>query len=167
VKGIKEIVVAVTSTGIVTALLAVYFNWRTRLLRRIRADARDGGFKSILVAVDLREGSTAAVAKALSMAAENTRVTVMHVVPDVTLAGASRYMYRLRQPEYQRQLAREAWRRMAEIIPANTTAPKVHARVVIGDPTTQISRVAREADADLILVGMTPTRNDGKVGIAA
>jgi nucleotide-binding universal stress UspA family protein len=113
-------------------------------------------FRSILVAVDFGEGSTAAVAKALSMAGDNTRVTVVHVVSGVPLAGVSRYMYRIREPEFQRQLARDAWRRMPEIIPANGTVPKVHARVVIGDPTAEISRVAREANADLILVGVTP-----------
>lgn len=43
--------------------------------------------KSILVAIDLNEGSTAAVARALSMAGDSTRVTVVHVVPGVPLAG--------------------------------------------------------------------------------
>jgi nucleotide-binding universal stress UspA family protein len=92
---------------------------------------------------------------------------VLHVVPDVTLAGASRYMYRFRQREYQRQLAREAWRRIAELVPANTNAPRVHTRVAIGKPAVEISRVAREADADLILVGAAPTGNDDEFGIAA
>ena len=112
--------------------------------------------RSILVAVDLGEGSAAAVARALSMAGENTRVTVVHVVPGVAMAGASRYRYRSMELEYQRQLARDAWRKLPGIVPANDASSKIHARVVIGDPTAEISRVAREADADLILVGVTP-----------
>ena len=32
---------------------------------------------------------------------------------------------------------------------------KVHARVVTGEPSAEISRVAAEVDADLILVGVT------------
>jgi nucleotide-binding universal stress UspA family protein len=112
--------------------------------------------RSILVAIDLNEGSTAAVARALSMAGDATRVTVVHVVPGVPLAGVSRYMYRVRELEFQRHLARDAWRKLPEIIRPTATSPKVHARVVMGDPASEIARVAREADADLVLVGVTP-----------
>ena len=37
-KGIREIGVVVASTGMVTALLTAYFNWRTSLLRRLRIE---------------------------------------------------------------------------------------------------------------------------------
>ena len=112
-------------------------------------------FKSILVAVDLGEGSRAAVERALSIASDGTRVTLVHVVRGVPPAGAQRYMYHLMEPEYQRQLARDAWRRIPEIVPPGASS-KVHARVVLGDPSAEISRVAREVDADLVLVGVTP-----------
>ena len=118
--------------------------------------------KNILVAVGGGDGSRAAVERALSIASENTRVTVVHVVPGAPQAGASRYMYRLMEPEYQRQLARDAWRKLAEIIPATArTSSKVHARVVAGDPSAEISRVAADVGADLILVGAT---NRGVIG---
>jgi nucleotide-binding universal stress UspA family protein len=112
-------------------------------------------YSNVLVAVDFSEGSKAAVEKAVSMANGNSRVTLVHVVRGVPPASASRYMYNLIEPEYQRQLARDAWRRIPEMIPvsANTTR-KVHARVVAGDPSTEIARVAAEVDADLILVGV-------------
>ena len=113
-------------------------------------------FNNILVAVDFSEGSKTAIDRALSMANGNSRVTLVHVVRGVPPASASRYMYYLMEPEYQRQVARDAWQKMADVIPADVKASrKVHARVVTGDPATEISRVAAEADADLILVGVT------------
>jgi nucleotide-binding universal stress UspA family protein len=112
--------------------------------------------ESILVAVDFAKGSREAVERALSIASATTRVTLLHVIPGAPLAGTSRYMYRLMEPEYQRQLARDAWRRIAEIMPAAArTSSRVHARVVAGDPATEISRVAAEVAADMIMVGVT------------
>ena len=113
-------------------------------------------FNSLLVAVDFSAGSIAAVEKALSMAHANSRVTLVHVVPGIPLASASRYSYHLSEPEYQRLLARDAWRRLQDTMAANAkTSRKVHARVVTGDPSTEIARVATDVDADLILVGAT------------
>lgn len=113
-------------------------------------------FKNILVAVDFGEGSSAAVERALSMANGESRVTLVHVVRDVPYERSFRYPYHLMEPEYQRNLARVAWRRIAALVPADaTTARRVHARVVTGEPTAEISRVAAEVDADLILMGVT------------
>jgi nucleotide-binding universal stress UspA family protein len=127
-----------------------------------RSDAGQA-LRSILVAVDLGDSSREAVERALSIAGDDTRVTVMHAVPGVPLAEASRYMYSLMEPDYQRQLARDAWRRLAELIPAGPRSAKVHTRVVIGDPTTEISRVAGEVDADLVFVGVTPRGAIGRL----
>ena len=113
-------------------------------------------FNSILVAVDFSAGSIAAVKRALSMSQANSRVTLVHVVPGIPLASASRYAYHLSEPEYQRLLARDAWRRLRNTLSANARiSRKVHARVVVGDPSTEIARVATDVDADLILVGVT------------
>ena len=113
-------------------------------------------FNSLLVAVDFSAASIAAVERALSMANANSRVTLVHVVPRITLASASRYTYHLSEPEYQRLLVRDAWRRLQETISPNArTSRKVHARVVTGDPSTEVARVAADVDADLILVGVT------------
>lgn len=113
-------------------------------------------FKNVLVAVDFGAGSTEAVNRALSMTDDNSRVTVVHVVRGVPFGPSNRYPYHLMEPEYQRQLARDAWRRIAEIIPADsTTSRKVHARVVAGDAAAEISRIAAEVAADLILLGVT------------
>lgn len=113
-------------------------------------------FKNILVAVDFGEGSTAVVERALSMANGDSRVTVVHVIRGVPFERSYRYPYHLMEPEYQRSLVRVAWRRMGSIVPAGAAkGRKVHTRVVAGEPTAEISRVAAEVGADLILVGIT------------
>jgi nucleotide-binding universal stress UspA family protein len=44
-----------------------------------------------------------------------------------------------------------------EIVPVRArTSAKVHTRVVVGDPSAEISRVAGEVGADLVIVGVTP-----------
>ncbi len=119
-------------------------------------------FANIVVAVDFSEGSRETVERALAMANGNSRVTVVHVVRGVRFERAYRYPYHLMEPEYQEHLARDAWRSIAGIIPADSaTSRKIHARVVAGEPVTEIARVAAEADADLILVGV-PAR--GAIG---
>ena len=114
-------------------------------------------FKNILVAVDLGGGSSEKVERALSMGNGSDRVTVLHVVPGMPFERSFRYPHHLMEPEYQRLLARDAWRRIATVVPTGTTASrKIHARVVTGDPSKEISRVAADIDADLILIGVTP-----------
>ncbi len=113
-------------------------------------------FDSIVVAVDFSAPSISAVEKALSWANANGRVTLVHAVPGIPLASASRYTYHLSEPEYQRLLVRDAWRRLQDILSAEARAERnVHARVVIGDPSTEVVRVATDVDADLILVGVS------------
>ena len=113
-------------------------------------------FKNILVAVDFGDGSSAAVERALSMANGESRVTVVHVIRGVPFERSYRYPHHLMEPEYQRNLARIAWRRMGSIVPAGAAkGRKVHTRVVTGEPTAEITRVAAEVGADLILVGVT------------
>ena len=113
-------------------------------------------FKNILVAVDFGEGSSAAVERALSMANGESRVTVVHVIRGVPFDRSYRYPYHLMEPEYQRNLARVAWRRMGSIVPVGAAkGRKVHTRVVTGEPTAEIARVAAEVGAELILVGVT------------
>ena len=113
-------------------------------------------FKNILVAVDFGEGSSAAVERALSMANGESRVTVVHVIRGVPFERSYRYPYHLMEPEYQRNLARVAWRRMGSLVPVGAAkGRKVHTRVVTGEPTAEIARVAAEVGADLILVGVT------------
>jgi universal stress protein A len=113
-------------------------------------------FTNILVAVDLSETSRTAIERALAIAGEHGRVTVLHVVPGMAHAGASRYMYRLMEPEYQRQLARDARQQIAPMIPHQARSSRtVQVRIATGDPSAEISRVAAAIDADIIVIGAT------------
>jgi nucleotide-binding universal stress UspA family protein len=121
-------------------------------------------FKHILVAVDFGEGASAAVERALSMANGDSRVTLVHVVRGVPLGYSSRRVSHRMDSEYQRHLVRDAWRRIPEVIPSNArTSPRLHARIVTGDPSVEISRIAEEIDADLILTGVTPRGAIGRL----
>ena len=113
-------------------------------------------FENILVAVDFSAGSNAAVDRALSMANPNSRITLVHVVPGIPLAHVSRYSYHLNEAEYQRLLARDARQRLQDIAAkvANSSG-RVHSRVVTGDPSIEIVRVAADIDADVIVLGVT------------
>jgi hypothetical protein len=41
VKGIKDLAVLIALTGMVAALLTVFFDWRARLLSRIRGESHE------------------------------------------------------------------------------------------------------------------------------
>jgi nucleotide-binding universal stress UspA family protein len=113
-------------------------------------------FDNIMVAVDFSAGSIAAIETALWMAPANSRVTLVHVVSSIPLANAYRYSYQLDELAYQRLLARNAWRKLQDIALANAkTSRRVYARVVAGDPSIQLARIATEVDAQVILVGVT------------
>lgn len=114
------------------------------------AEAAAEPFTNVVVAVALGDGSREAIAQALSIAGENGRLTVVHVVPGMAHAGTARYMYHLMEPEYHRQLARDARKKIAALIPATAgRSRKIHVRVVTGDPSAEISRVAAEAGGRL------------------
>ena len=113
-------------------------------------------FNKVLVALDFNPGANAVIETALSLANAGSRVTLLHVTPTVPADAAPRYMYHLMEPEYQRHLVRDAWRRVSQIVPVEArTSLNLHTRVVTGDVPTEISRVAGEVEADLILMGVT------------
>jgi nucleotide-binding universal stress UspA family protein len=114
-------------------------------------------FDNIVAAVGLGAPTSATVEGALSVAnSTNGCVTLVHVVQGTSRASVSRHTADYDVPEYQKPLAEHAWRRLQDVIPLNArTAGRVHARVVTGDPSTEITRIAADLDADLIVVGIT------------
>ena len=114
-------------------------------------------FNNIVAAVDLGAATSATVEGALSVAnSTNGRVTLVHVVQGTSAASVSRHTYDFDVPEYQKLLVEDAWRRLQDAIPLQArTAERIHARVVTGDPSTEITRIATHIDADLIVVGIT------------
>jgi nucleotide-binding universal stress UspA family protein len=114
-------------------------------------------FSNIVAAVDLGAATSATVEGALSAVNSTSgRVTLVHVVQRASPAIVSRHTdYDM--SDYQSLLAREAWRRLQGAIPLQArTAERIHARVVTGEPSTEITRIANALDADLIVVGVTP-----------
>lgn len=126
--------------------------------------AAAGAFRHVAVAVDLTTVSDAAVERALDLASEGAdRVTLLHAVPGFS-SGVPRNLYRFGIADYQSQLVRDARRALQLAVPATRpSTPAIHTRVLRGDTTTELSRVARTIGADLLVVGV-PRR--GKVANA-
>ena len=82
------------------------------------------------------------------------RITLLHVVPGFS-SGVPPHLYRYGIADYQDQLMRDARRRMQLAVPVKRHTPAaIHARVLLGDTTTEISRVVDSIDADLLVVGV-------------
>ena len=114
-------------------------------------------FNNIVAAVDFGAATSATVEGALSVAkGTDGRVTLVHVVPGISATSVSRHAHDFEVPEFQKLLVEDAWRRLQDAIPLKArTAERMHARVVTGDPSTEITRIAAHIDADLIVVGIT------------
>ena len=112
-------------------------------------------FGHVAVATDFSAASNRAVEQALALANESgDRVTLLHVVPGFS-SGVPPHLYRYGIAEYQDQLMRDARRRMQLAVPVKRHTPAaIHARVLLGDTTTEISRVVGGIDADLLVVGV-------------
>ena len=114
-------------------------------------------FGRLVCATDFESASTAALDIALPIAQKaGGRLTLVHVINGASPESAARYTLRFRVPEYHRFLAEDAWRRLQEAIPLEARrSGSVHARVVTGAPSAEIVRIADEAQADLIVMGVT------------
>ena len=114
-----------------------------------------GRFSHVAVAVDFSAGSNHALEHAFALASDPAdRVTLLHVVPGFS-SGVPPHLYRYGLAERQDRLMRDARRRLQLAAAVKRlTAPAVHARVLLGDTTTEISRVVENIAADLLVVGM-------------
>jgi nucleotide-binding universal stress UspA family protein len=114
-------------------------------------------FGRVVCATDFESASTSALHMALPIAQKASgHLTLVHVIKGVSPESTARYTLRSRVPEYHRFLAEDAWRRLQEAIPFEVRqSGSVHARVVTGTPSDEIVRIADEARADLIVLGVT------------
>lgn len=112
-------------------------------------------FSHLAVAVDFSAGSNHAIDQALALASGPAdRVTLLHVVPGFS-AGVPPHLYRYGIAEYQDQVLRDARRRLHLALPVKRHSPAtIHARVLLGDTTTEISRVVESLGAGLLLIGV-------------
>jgi nucleotide-binding universal stress UspA family protein len=123
----------------------------------------DGGsvamvpFSRVVCATDFESASNAALGMALPIAQKaGASLTLVHVINGVAPESRWRYAWHFSGPEYHRLLAADAWRRLQEAIsPEARKSGGVHARVVTGTPSDEIVRLADEARADLIVIGVT------------
>ena len=124
--------------------------------RQAGAGEAPSSFAKVVAAVDFSPASARAVEWALRMGrGEDTRITLVHVIRAQSSVHAPRHLYRLGTLEFHRSLAADAWRQLQGMIShVGETQMRAHARLVTGDPATQIARVAAEVDADLIVVGV-------------
>jgi nucleotide-binding universal stress UspA family protein len=113
-------------------------------------------YTTIVAAVDFSTASDHAVERAAEVAAgTGATLTLVHVVPGALAASTPDSLY----PgalDYQHLLVRDAWRRLQEPTPElGIPDATVRARVLTGDPATEVSRFAEASQADLIVVGLT------------
>lgn len=113
-------------------------------------------FSHLAVAVDFTSASERALETAMALANDpDDRITLLHAVPGYS-SGVPPYLYRYGAKEYQDQLRRDAWQQLQRTVHGTgTTAAGIHARVLIGDATTEISDAADEIGADLLVVGVS------------
>ncbi len=113
-------------------------------------------YKRILCAMDFSDASTGALELALSLAKEaDARLTLHHVVEDVPMVAASPEAVPFSLPDYQRHLQEDAQRRLDDALPEEARiwcTPEV--LVTVGKPYREILRVADEAGAELIVMGV-------------
>jgi nucleotide-binding universal stress UspA family protein len=116
-------------------------------------------FSHLAVAVDFSTSSNRAIEQALTLMSDPAdRITLLHVVPGFS-SGVPPHLYRYGIAEYQDQLMRDARRRLQLAVPVKRhTSAAIHARVLLGDTATEISRVVDSIGADLLFVGV-PKRN--------
>ena len=107
----------------------------------------------------LSTGSHRAIEAAIAVAnAPDDRITVPHAVPGFS-SGIPRHLYRYGVVEYQAEMLREARRRLRRAIPADRpTRAAIHTRALVGETTTEISRVVDDIGADLLVVSVSDTR---------
>ena len=125
-------------------------------------------FDNIIAATDFGAASRAAVEHALALArGTNRRLTVVHVTQGPASAEGADDLtshsqrvppswYRFGAAGQQRRVSGNAWRKLNDsLLAAVGLGSQVRARVISGDASTGIARLATEVDADLIVLGVS------------
>ncbi|GAB1257002.1 universal stress protein [Aurantivibrio plasticivorans] len=114
-------------------------------------------YKHILVALDLTEESTEILTKAMQLA-EGANLHLVHVIEPLAYAYGGDIPMDL--TEVQAQLQQQASEQLAKLAQSVGISPE-NQQVVIGQPTSEIHRLAEELDADLVVLG-----SHGRQGLA-
>lgn len=114
-------------------------------------------YQQVLVAVDLTAESKQVLAKAQAIA-NGATLHLVHVIEPLTYAYGGDIPMDL--SEVQNQLQQQATQQLAQLAQPLAVA-KDHQHVLIGQPTSEIHRLAEEQGVDLIVVG-----SHGRQGLA-
>ncbi|HEY8569428.1 universal stress protein [Microbulbifer sp.] len=117
------------------------------------------GYNNILVGLDLSQESTQVLDRAAEIAAQSdAQLSLAHIIEPLTFAYGGDIPMDLSEVQEQLQnQAKEQLRRAAA--PLNIPAERQH--VVLGQPATEIHRLAEDAGCDLIVIG-----SHGRHGLA-
>ncbi|WP_295801979.1 universal stress protein [uncultured Microbulbifer sp.] len=117
------------------------------------------GYKNILVGLDLSEESSQVVDRAAQIAADSgAQLSLAHIIEPLTFAYGGDIPMDL--SEVQEQLQNQAKAQLAKA-GANLNIPESRQHVVLGQPATEIHRLAEESGCDLIVIG-----SHGRHGLA-
>jgi nucleotide-binding universal stress UspA family protein len=112
--------------------------------------------KSIVVPFDFSEMSKAALATAVELAADNSKIIVVHVIPYPPSMEPGVIWGSLDNEA----LTKEATENFRKSIPLDKY-PGISFQVAFGDPGTEISKIAKSLDAGLVVIS-----SHGRTGLA-
>lgn len=114
-------------------------------------------YQKALIAVDLSQESAEVIERALGVAGDSN-ITLMHVIEPLTFAYGGDIPMDLSEVQEQLQSqAKEKLHKLASQYDLNQD----QCQVVVGQPASEIHRIADESDIDLIVVG-----SHGRSGLA-
>jgi len=120
---------------------------------------QQGDYQHIIVGLDLSEESSQVLDRAISMVqAYGAQLSLAHVIEPLTFAYGGDIPMDL--SEVQDQLQQQATEQISRLA-QKVGVPDVRQHVVIGQPATELHRLAKEQQADLIVVG-----SHGRQGLA-
>src|SRR5688572_20762627 len=104
--------------------------------------------KKILYPTDFSKSSDAGMHVATALARDTgAKLLIIHVEEPPAAYGGGEMYYGLPEPDLQ-----AIQRMLSDVVPTDTQVTYEH-RLVTGDPATEIVRLAKEEDVDLIVMG--------------
>lgn len=116
-------------------------------------------YRHILVGLDLSDESSQVLDRAISLAqASGAQLSLAHIIEPLTFAYGGDIPMDL--SEVQDQLQKQATEQLSQLS-KKVEVPDARQHVVIGQPATEMHRLAKDQQADLIIVG-----SHGRKGMA-
>ncbi|MFL0798549.1 MAG: universal stress protein [Cellvibrionaceae bacterium] len=117
------------------------------------------GYNTIIIGLDLSDESDTVLEQALSLRNDSSaHISLIHVLEPLTFAYGGDIPMDL--SEVQNQMVAQGEIKLKQIA-ADKQLDNVDSQVIIGQPATELHRIAKENDAELIVVG-----SHGRHGLA-